>query len=635
MIDKGFASVFVTIFNEANEVITNKITRFKYTHSDALEDNSSIVIKAENPDLIDHPNLQVDQRITVAWGYTEDRENAQKRILYIYDVKHAFDEMGIRITLECMCKAGYLKFNDRTGAGELSMDELLKAMSKDAGINYGGFDFAPPPPLELFIQKDTTQPAIVGELSTEVVTTVDWSADDPDAQAASFSKHYAAFKELGATDEQAKMAARREVRQAVDAQTKVQHHYTLDPSKRQVAIDATAYKVEQLFVQAGKSDAETIEDQKKRNPVKELQVTGRDDDIFVNKRRWDQPPYKSYTYKQHPGHLLKFTMDTHNKEAKKAGTQIDFSVVNAVEKSIQRGSVDNSNNTSPALGKLIEMTREGLSKMPQFKDLSVMVSGIRKKNVFQPQGEVEVQKAVVSYEEVQFLSDNDTYVAVISISGSRLQIEEFDKSMFYDDKTPEKYTKPPRVSAFGHGPNLQSPSLRSENNGTGIGEGFNATHVREKSGGMGFTVATRIFPVSTKAYIQQIAVDLKEAAQTVYNQIAEDALKLREASIDVVGDPGVISGKIISIANVGKIWSGNYYIHKAIHEIGNKGYIVKCELYKNSMNQVSGLSDNFISARDLGIPTNTNIAAVESIAQGSELAIIAEETRPDIPDDDS
>ena len=49
-----------------------------------------------------------------------------------------------------------------------------------------------------------------------------------------------------------------------------------------------------------------------------------------------------------------------------------------------------------------------------------------------------------------------------------------------------------------------------------------------------------------------------------------------EASL--AGDPSIRAGTTLKVEGIGKRFSGNYYITKAKHAIGDEGYTLKLEL---------------------------------------------------------
>src|SRR5690606_40785037 len=62
---------------------------------------------------------------------------------------------------------------------------------------------------------------------------------------------------------------------------------------------------------------------------------------------------------------------------------------------------------------------------------------------------------------------------------------------------------------------------------------------------------------------------------------SEKELDLNESQCEIVGDPTLIVGKVITIMGVGRRFSGNYYIFHVQHEIvPETGYKCYLRLYR-------------------------------------------------------
>lgn len=76
--------------------------------------------------------------------------------------------------------------------------------------------------------------------------------------------------------------------------------------------------------------------------------------------------------------------------------------------------------------------------------------------------------------------------------------------------------------------------------------------------------------------------NISEAESIAANEKAKAALKDVTATLSVRGNPDLITDTIITMAGVGKKYSGNWYINKATHDIGSSGYITVMELGRNA-----------------------------------------------------
>ena len=99
--------VFVRIFNEAQDLVFERVTRFSYVHSEKVDDNSTITIETDDISIVDDPDLQEDKAIILVWGYTG--QVTQKRKVYIWDILPQFNEEGVTLEIKAYCLKAYTK----------------------------------------------------------------------------------------------------------------------------------------------------------------------------------------------------------------------------------------------------------------------------------------------------------------------------------------------------------------------------------------------------------------------------------------------------------------------------------------------------------------------------------------------
>jgi hypothetical protein len=63
-----------------------------------------------------------------------------------------------------------------------------------------------------------------------------------------------------------------------------------------------------------------------------------------------------------------------------------------------------------------------------------------------------------------------------------------------------------------------------------------------------------------------------------------EKLKELTATLVVEGDPTLLAGNVINIANVATVYEGVWYITKATHQIGKSGFTTTLELNRNASN---------------------------------------------------
>jgi len=76
-----------------------------------------------------------------------------------------------------------------------------------------------------------------------------------------------------------------------------------------------------------------------------------------------------------------------------------------------------------------------------------------------------------------------------------------------------------------------------------------------------------------------------DAHTTAANWRDEANLKNNPGYIEAIGDPNIVKGKIITILGVGKKHSGNWYITKVEHLIGDgKSYMMRIDIVRQGSN---------------------------------------------------
>lgn len=84
------------------------------------------------------------------------------------------------------------------------------------------------------------------------------------------------------------------------------------------------------------------------------------------------------------------------------------------------------------------------------------------------------------------------------------------------------------------------------------------------------------------------------------NRKANASLKKNPATGLMLGDPRVLSGKVITILNVSKKYSGNYYIIEIIHRpFVKSGYLMELKMVKNALGKSDTPSPDKIGTKNL------------------------------------
>lgn len=280
--------------------------------------------------------------------------------------------------------------------------------------------------------------------------------------------------------------------------------------------------------QAGASDATQIDKMIDIEPFGEnLVVEGRDDDLIIKRRNLLQKPFMAFTYRSDPAHLLEFTPAVRNREYRKAAVG---SSVGGWDENLGKyfqGSIDGANSSVPMLGDSTEIMEY-------------------------PKGELDGH----STQPYSSPSDNGQEVSK-EINKEKLENgKEWQNVLYYG------------VQAR---PEILDFNIKNLKTLTPVDE----------------TALTFRMPIPPKENVPTVETSPKDAAGVGINRQVKKEQEIHECTARVIGDPDLQSGKIITIMNVGKKFSGNYYIVSAEHTIGPSGYITNLVIFRNGKKKLT------------------------------------------------
>lgn len=281
--------------------------------------------------------------------------------------------------------------------------------------------------------------------------------------------------------------------------------------------------------QAGASDAKQVERMVNNSGVPNLLVEGRDADLIIKKRNLLQKAYKSYTYRSEPGYLLEFTPAIRNTEHRKAATGSTTGGWDEIGQKFFTGLVDSTNSGEPILSDFTEV--------------------MNRKNKDNPE------------ESSPTYSETTADGKEISKERSSEKLES-GKEWLYNQYYGVR--DKPEIIDFSGKIKTQVP----------------VDQVR------------KTFPIGTpqlfaKENLPSVETTKKDAAGKAIARQAKAEMEINESTARILGDPELESGKIITIMNVGKKYSGNYYIVSAEHTIGPAGYIVNLTIFRNGKKKLA------------------------------------------------
>jgi hypothetical protein len=516
-IGRGHAAPLVRIFNSEQSLVYEGVTRFSYVFSEKADDASFISIETNDVNLVDHPDLQDGKQLIVVWGYIGAFEY-QKRILYIWDLKTSFNDQGVRIEIECYCKAAFMKLNSSKDVfTSETVDELGQEMADAYGLDY-----------ETRGVKTDEKPS---ESQFNVIHT--------------------------------------------GGKTEAQLDFTRTNPGATIARDNTAVPREHVFKkyaegipQANKTDKKLLDDYAALEPTDNMFFDTRDDKLILTRRNFLQIPYKAYTWKAEPGHLLAFTPASKNVENKKFGVANSVSGWLDEDKEYIQGEVNRSHSGAGVLGDIIEMSLEERVKKKV------------EEGIYNPLDRPASVDGLAQL-ETKGVDDQGNPITRVVIK------EKIDSTQAVVALWHKQGTQPSRL-VFNQ---RKQPFYSAAIDNTGRIE----------------TRGVSIF--EPKEYLPLVENKPAEIAGAGINRQSEKELDLNEHQAEILGDPTLIVGKVITIIGVGKRYSGNYYIFHCNHEISpEKGYVCYLKLYRTGTGKLGKEEANKIDASELGLLKNLRVA---------------------------
>lgn len=510
MLPNGYGTPVVRIFNDSNDLVLEGATRFKYVHSELVDDASTFTIETDNVSIVDNPNLQEGKALKLVFGYLPDRIIAYK--VYIWDLSHNFTETGIRIEITAYCKAAYAKLNSSQKVwGNTTLEQVAEDIAEEYGLVKKTAGIEP--------GDQTTEDSKFNVVSTG------------EKQTSAFD-----YKNLSKLD----------------------------------ARDNTAYIQRYAFrkygegegqPQANKSDRKLLDDLANQEPVDNLFINGRNDDLIIQRRNLNQKPYKAYTYKEEPGYLKSFAPSTKNSQAEKASTANIASGWLEDEKEFLQSEINPTHSSAKMMGDKIGITLESLNAQKLLEgeenllDRPISIGGILQEE-YNADG---TSKRVI---KAQLDSTKRIYVQIA-----------------------KRGTRPSQV-------------VFSDNNKSSfVSSALDATGRIETRG---------IIIKDPKEWLPTVESKSDKVAGVGVNRNSRKAKELHTADITIVGDPELRSSKIIQINGVGKKYSGSYYLTSVTHEITPEGgYLCYCKAFRNALNSNGSESGNKVDVKSLGLDMNT------------------------------
>ena len=313
-----------------------------------------------------------------------------------------------------------------------------------------------------------------------------------------------------------------------------------------------------VMVQAGMSDRQLI-DKAASLSGDDMVVEGRDNTVTVKKRDYNQNPIAIFEYKKGRGNLLNLEIKPETEKSSSRQNQVVSTGFDPETKTAREVTID-PNQTS------------GASTSEYVKDPTGMTQQERNR-----QRLLKLKESMLSEPEAARDANQLSY--------NRDAVEQFLNNPELKDAT-EYYLE------FGRP--MESKLL-----------GGYRTAARDNTAYViGTTVPRALLPTPEDT----------EEEQGAETRNFLDKFNFK-GTIKVLGSPDYVSGKVITLSNVSKTYSGNWYVGKVTHTLDNNGYICEMEIGKHGPETVFNFEDYQKARGDVNTNTETVAARQNSVNQ--------------------
>lgn len=503
------------------------VVSFKYTHAEEQDDQCDIQIRSDDPSIVDHPAFGFNSEWIATWGLIEDVLISHTEKIYIEEAIPNFDKDGVSISIVAHDKATILK---KSTSMAIHKDATLPSVVATEAKKHG---------IKTYIEKPTEQPT-GGLFTGDLLKTIE--------------------------------AAKR----------KKEQDYYNDPQRKvedrnlQIALNSTRSKITQDYY-SDKSNFIEVEP----GVFKEYSVLYPGTEL-LNKALYDAV----------------------------VGGQLDPTKVKFASYYLRHfdkyKNIPQANRTAAQLAqKLAKRNSNGPYFVSGHGDSIIIKARNSKK------------KPIYSYEYGKGKGDLLTF---------KPETKHKSKQSGATSTNFSGWNSMDKEAYYGRVQDGNNPNVNSYTGGGGINKSlpdvkdnnvfFLRTLSAPQSGnlGLGFAVRDNLTNATLVPVMDNTKEDLHiskenqaklDAANTTNKQKtgpqkditnafgeaanaqAQDAYEQNPGSFLAIGNPLIISGEVVSINNVGKAYSGNWYITKATHELDpSSGYLVTAEIARNTVGNV-------------------------------------------------
>lgn len=566
----GTGAPYVKFFFQGKE-IQERVESFKYKHSEEDDECCEVNIRRDDRNAPDLPEFQEGAQWSVLWGYIGGNQSRVHKI-YLQELKWDFDDQNILLTASFTERAQSLKQRSTSKVYvKTSILEILHDMAKVHGLTpyveipgqftkpkqnpYTGSH--PADTKDIDTNNKSWQPKQITIKKEPLKIEI---TDSVVAIMKSYAEKQVAQKELDTSLFGADSA---DIRQAQSPASGAQVPIPSQSNQREdIRNLLTSFNTYANIPQANRSDKQLLNELVRRQPDGPFFIDSHDDVVILKRRHFDKPSHRSFYWADTKGELLAFQPESKNRSKKGTSVAVTYQGYDKLGKTFFKTSTDANNESAQnTLAKTQEIPTD-LNGFKIFKETpnpsnnsSSLAANLELWNAiaFDPSN----SRGLLNRGQFDTRHDATNVVKVFPAYINTLT----GKDVLHDD--------------------LQRMPAPLTNN----------------------VVVT-----------DPTATNPSDALTNAGNNRRGGELKNNPGYIEIIGDPTIEKGQIITILGVSKKYSGNYYIKTVTHDVdGYKSYITRCDIVRQGVNIKTKTG---VTASETGKTVNTTVGEPDGVLSG-------------------
>ena len=607
ILKNGYGSPFITLFYLAEDgkfkVSPYSVTKLSYKYSEEGDDVATITIETSDTGVTDRPEFQKGKCLKVRWGYLEGPSKTRK--VFIRDIDPEFSGT-VSVTIKGTDKASYTKdfYSQKIYTADTDNEDdefnFLK-VAYDLCAKYG---------LKLRISgKDVEVKA------------------DPNSNP----------KNSGVTNKVPNF--RNKVNGTNNARVVGIDCLDIPDS---LTDNLNSYS---SYPQANKSDWHIIWEMLKKEKSGPWVVTGKDDILIISQRDLTKKAYKSYTYRGGNGELIKVSISDKGQMTESEAESIATTSWDPKNGEFNFSGKDTFNTLTDKLNSytqetsLVNLGLEGISTYFGVKTGSALVSWAASKLgmakfAFRGLSSLEsfgVTLAIegMAYNARKYKDEVNTGVAQPFSNGTVINPDDDPaknpNAVYVPGGGVDKKVVIPKVGVLikhirPKGPvykNFFDPGYNEVTYSVDWQETMKMRQEEDKLKASNVDMTNQLSQVQNmldnKGFLNRYSSDNNsDIADAEANNLKSDNdLDKIKVSGVAIGDPSIEDMQIITLNNIGKKYSGNYYVKECTHEVDiNSGYLL---ILDDLRSNAQGIADGNATVESTKTPGSINTSKGEEV----------------------